>query len=342
MKSGSRLSWEAITLKLRHPFRLSTGVSTTRTAHWIRLEDDQGWGEGTIPPYYNISEEDMQALWDEKSHSKEPFPDSPEQIPSWIGDQGPAPARAALDLALHDRIGRRKDLPLHKLYDLPAPIPFSTAFTIAIAEPEEMAQMAANHPEFPVIKLKLGSDDDISRVAAVRSARPDAKLYLDANAGWEPDEAVRLIKNLESLDIEMIEQPVAGYDIEGMGYVQNQTNIPIVADESLKSLETLEELARSGVRGINLKIMKLGGIGPTLKLLNRGRELGLKIMLGCMTETSLGVTAMSHLAAMADWIDLDAPLLISNDPFEGVSYHQAIVSLPDRPGIGIVRKTGMK
>ena len=151
MKSGPRLSFEAITLKLLNPFRLSTGVSTTRTAYWIRLVEDQGWGEGTIPPYYNISDEDMQALWVEKSHSTEPFPEDPELIPGWIGDQGPAPARAALDLALHDRIGRRRDLPLYKLYNLPAPIPFSTAFTIAITEPEEMARMAANRPEFQLI-----------------------------------------------------------------------------------------------------------------------------------------------------------------------------------------------
>jgi len=338
MELGPRLSYEVITLKLHHPFRLSTGVSTTRTAHWIRLEDDQGWGEGTIPPYYNISDQDMKVLWNEKSHSKEPFPEELEQIPNWIGDQGPAPARAALDLALHDRIGKKNKLPIHQLLNLPAPAPFSTAFTIAIEEPEVMARMAADHPEFPVIKLKLGSDDDISRVAAVRSARPDVRLYLDANAGWEPDEAIRIIKDLAPFKIEMVEQPVAGYDIEGMGYVQSQTEIPIVADESLKSLETLEELARAGVLGINLKIMKLGGLGPTIRMLRRGRELGLKIMLGCMTETSLGVTAMAHLAAMADWIDLDAPLLIANDPFEGVSYDQALVSVPENPGIGIVRR----
>jgi len=341
MDFGPRLSCEVITLKLHHPFRLSTGVSTTRTAHWIRLEDDQGWGEGTIPPYYNISDQDMQALWDEKSHSKEPFPDDLEQIPSWIGDQGPAPARAALDLALHDRIGKNKGLPIYKLLNLPAPAPISTAFTIAIENPEVMARMAADHPEFPIIKLKLGSDDDISRVAAVRSARPDVRLYLDANAGWEPDEAIGIIGDLEPFKIEMIEQPVAGNDIEGMGYVQSQTDIPIVADESIKSLETLEELARSGVQGINLKIMKLGGLGPTVRILKRGRELGFKIMLGCMTETSLGVTAMAHLAAMADWIDLDAPLLIANDPFKGVSYDQALVSVPENPGIGIVRRIGM-
>ncbi|MCJ7716136.1 MAG: dipeptide epimerase, partial [Anaerolineales bacterium] len=306
----------------------------------IRLEDDQGLGEGTIPPYYNISDHDMQALWEGKSHSKEPFPDDLEQIPSWIGDQGPAPARAALDLALHDRIGRKKGLPIYKLLNFPAPAPFSTAFTIAIEEPEVMARMAADHPELPIIKLKLGSNDDIIRVAAVRKARPDVRLYLDANAGWETDEAIGIIKDLEPFKIEMIEQPVAGYDIEGMGYVQSQTDIPIVADESIKSLETLEELARAGVQGINLKIMKLGGLGPTVRILKRGRELGLKIMLGCMTETSLGVTAMAHLAAMADWIDLDAPLLIANDPFKGVSYDQAIVSVPENPGIGIVRRIG--
>ncbi|RLE06421.1 MAG: hypothetical protein DRJ13_00225 [Bacteroidetes bacterium] len=342
MDFGPRLSCEVFTLKLHHPFRLSTGVSTTRTAHWIRLEDDQGWGEGTIPPYYNINDQDMQALWDEKSRSTEPFPEDIEGIQSWIGDQGPAPARAALDLALHDRIGKKTGLPVYKLLNLPDPAPFSTAFTIAIEKPEVMAQMAADHPEFPIIKLKLGSEDDISRVAAVRKARPDVKLFIDANAGWKPEEAVWIIRKLSAYGLDMIEQPVAGQDIEGLGYVQSQTDIPIVADESLRSIDDLEKLAREGVRGINLKLMKLGGIGPALKILKRGRELGFKIMLGCMTETSLGVTAMAHLSAMADWHDLDAPLLIANDPFEGVIYDKVLVTVTDRPGIGISRRKGMR
>ena len=280
----------------------------------------------------------MRSLWDEKSRSMTPFPDDPEEIPGWVGEDGPAPARAALDLALHDRIGKNRSLPLYQLLDLPAPVPFSTAFTIAISEPEEMAQMALDHPEFPVIKLKLGSEDDISRVAAVRKARPDVRLFVDANAAWEPAEAVRLIREITPFGIEMIEQPVSGDDIEGLGYVQSHTTIPIVADESLTSLDSLEKLAKNGVQGINLKLMKLGGLGPTLKLLQRGRELGFRIMLGCMTETSLGVTAMSHLSALADWYDLDAPLLIVNDPFEGVRYDQVRVSLPDRPGIGIIKR----
>ena len=119
MSNKPRLTWQAISLKLHNPFRLSTGVSTTRTAHWIRLEDDQGWGEGTIPPYYNITDEEMISYWDKASLIDRPFPDDPAEIPQWAGEHGPAPARAAVDLALHDRIGKNRDIPLNKLLGLP-------------------------------------------------------------------------------------------------------------------------------------------------------------------------------------------------------------------------------
>ncbi len=338
MISTPRLSWEAITLKFHNPFQLSTGVSTTRRAYWIRLADDEGWGEGTIPPYYNVKDDDMKSFWDTASQREIPFPDDPSEITSWIGQDGPAPARAALDLALHDRIGKKFNLPLYQLFGLPKPAPVPTAFTISISSLEEMAQMAADRPQYPIIKLKLGSDDDIGRVAAVRNARPDVKLYVDANAGWSPDEAVKLVAALAPYHLEMIEQPVPGSDIEGLGYVQEHTDIPIVADESVQSIEDIDALAKAGVQGINLKLMKLGGLAPTLQILRRGKELGLKIMLGCMAETSLGVTAMAHLTALADWIDLDAPLLISNDPFEGITYDKVQILLPDRPGIGVNKK----
>lgn len=338
MISTPRLSWEAITLKFHNPFQLSTGVSTTRRAYWIRLADDEGWGEGTIPPYYNVKDDDMKSFWDTASQREIPFPDDLSEITSWIGQDGPAPARAALDLALHDRIGKKFNLPLYQLFGLPKPAPVPTAFTISISSLEEMAQMAADRPQYPIIKLKLGSDDDIGRVAAVRNARPDVKLYVDANAGWSPDEAVKLVAALAPYHLEMIEQPVPGSDIEGLGYVQEHTDIPIVADESVQSIEDIDALAKAGVQGINLKLMKLGGLAPTLQILRRGKELGLKIMLGCMAETSLGVTAMAHLTALADWIDLDAPLLISNDPFEGITYDKVQILLPDRPGIGVNKK----
>jgi L-alanine-DL-glutamate epimerase-like enolase superfamily enzyme len=312
---SARLTWEAITLKLHQPFRLSYGVSETRQAFWLRLINDTGWGEAAIPSYYHVSQADMFEFWEAAARRTDPFPDDPDEIAAWIGEEGPAPARCALDLALHDRIARRRSVPLYELFGLPRPSAPPTSFTISIASPAKMARMAAQASDYAVLKLKLGSDDDLARVAAVRAARPDARLYVDANAGWSPEEAVQRVQALAPYGLEMVEQPVPQHDIAGLGYVQAHTDVPVVADESVQTLADVEALAAAGVRGINLKLMKVGGLAPCLKMLRRGRELGLRVMLGCMVETSLGVTAMAHLAARADWLDLDAPLLIANDPF---------------------------
>ncbi len=334
----ARLTWEAITLRLQTPFHLSYGVTDTRRAFWLRLPGDAGWGEGTIPPHYGIAEGEMVALWEAAARRREPLPDDPADIPAWVGSDGPAPARCALDLALHDRIARQCGLPLYQLLGLPRPSVRPTAFTIAIAGPEEMARTAARMTGYPVLKLKLGSDDDAARVAAVRAARPSARLYVDANAAWSAKEALRRLETILPYGLEMVEQPVPRDDIAGLGQVQAHLDVPVVADESVQSLADVERLAAAGVQGINLKLMKVGGLATALQMLRRGRELGQRIMLGCMIETSLGVTAMAHLAGLADWIDLDAPLLVSNDPFDGLRYDGAEIHLPDRPGIGAVRR----
>jgi L-alanine-DL-glutamate epimerase-like enolase superfamily enzyme len=342
----SRLTWQPITLHLRTPFRVSYGASETRRAHWLRLADDEGWGEGTIPPYYGISDESMAAVWDAAARRADPFPDDPAGIAAWLAADpviatGPAPARAALDLALHDRLGRRAGQPLHALLGLPAPRPLPTSFTLGIDEPEIMAQQAAALAGRAVIKLKLGAADDrdAARVAAVRAARPDATLYVDANAGWSPEVAIRRIEEMAAYGVALIEQPVAKADIAGMGEVQRHVAVPVVADESLQTLADVERLAAAGVGGINLKLMKVGGLGPGLAVLRRARELGLGVMLGCMVETAVGATAMSHLMGLADWLDLDAPWLVGDDPFEGLTYDEAgRVLVPERAGIGVVRR----
>ncbi len=337
---AARLTWQALTLELHNPFRVSYGASVTRQAYWLRLAGDAGWGEGTIPPYYGVDNEAIESVWEAAAHSPEPFPDDPEAISSWIGDSGPAVARAALDLALHDRIGRQIGTPLYKLLGLPKPVPMPTSFTIGIDTPEAMAEAAAAVPDFPVIKLKLGSEDDEARLAAIRRARPDVKLRVDANAAWTAGEAIKQVERLLPYDLEMVEQPVARDDFEGMAAVQAAFDLPVVADESVQTAADLEQLAAGGVKGINLKLMKVGGLGPALTLLRRARVLGLRIMLGCMVETSLGVTAMAHLAGLADWLDLDAPLLVANDPFDGILIDKrAVVRLPDRPGIGALKRT---
>ncbi len=334
----ARLTWQAMELQLHNPFRISYGSSATRTAYWVRLAGDAGWGEGTIPPYYGVDTESMTQYWSEMAVRSDPFPDEPEDIAEWVGQDGPAPARAALDLALHDRIGRLRNQPLYQLLDLPQPKPLSSSFTIGIDTPENMAQQAQK-AGYPIIKVKLGSEDDVARLAAIRAARPDAELCVDANGGWSATEAVSIIQALTAYRLSFVEQPVPKNDFEGMGYVQSHVELPIVADESVQTLADIERLAALGVQGINLKLMKVGGLTPGLRMLRRARALGMRIMLGCMVETSLGVTAMAHLDGFADWLDLDAPLLIRNDPFRGVTYDaQARIQLPDRPGIGVKKR----
>lgn len=333
------LTWEPLTLHLQTPFRLSYGVSETRQSFWLRLADDTGWGEAAIPPYYKISNTEMTDFWEAVSRRSDSFPDDVAQIADWVGSDGPAPARCALDIALHDRIARDRGLALFELLGLLKPTSTPTAFTISIDTPEAMAESARKIPEYSVIKLKLGSDDDIARVAAVRAARPDVKLYVDANAGWTLEKAIEEIKKLEPYHLELIEQPLPKNEIAGMGHLQEQTKIPIVADESVQTLEDIDALGAAGVKGVNLKLMKIGGLAPALKMLQRARKLEMKIMLGCMVETSIGTTAMAHLAALADWVDLDAPLLIKNDPFDGVRYENGQITVPiDRVGVGVLKE----
>jgi L-Ala-D/L-Glu epimerase len=192
----TRLTWQSITLQLRNPFRISYGVSETRQAFWLRLAEDIGWGEGTIPSYYHISDAEMIAFWGTAAARIAPFPDDPADIPAWVGEDGPAPARCALDLALHDRIGRLQGQPLYQLLGLPRPPALLTSFTLSMDTPAAVAQQAAQAADYPILKVKLGGEDDVACIAAVRAARPDARLRIDANAAWTPAEAVQRVMAL--------------------------------------------------------------------------------------------------------------------------------------------------
>lgn len=340
MTQSPILTWEKITLKLRNPFRLSYGVSDTRQAFWLRLAGDAGWGEGTIPPYYGVNEDSMTGFWAEAAKRTDPLPDDINGIEAWVGKDGPGAARCALDLALYDRIGRQWGVPLWQLLNVHEPEPRPTSFTIAIDTPEAMGRMAGDLKHLPVIKVKLGGDEeDEDRLAAIRSARPDAALRIDANAGWTLEQAKQYVRRFEAYNLEMIEQPLAKEAIAAMGRLQRETDIPIVADESVQSLADVDALADAGVAGVNVKLMKAGGLTPALRMIRRARERGMRVMLGCMVETSIGTTAMAHLMGLAEWFDLDAPMLISNDPFDGITYREgALIEVPHRPGIGTVQK----
>ncbi|NMB94399.1 MAG: dipeptide epimerase [Flexilinea flocculi] len=341
---NKRLTWTELTLNLKNPFTVSYGSSTTRTAYWIRLDNDEGWGEGTIPFYYGIDFKTMTDYWDRAAQKQEPFPESIEEIPQWIDKTAPSPAQTALDIAFYDRIGKQQHKPIYELLGVPKPQPMITSYTISIDTPEAMAAMADSIQNYPYIKIKLGApgeeDLDEKRLKAIRAVRPDARLRIDANAGWKADDAIRLVKRLEKFNLELIEQPTAKKDFQGMGRVQSETAIPIVADESVQTIEDIDRLHAAGVQGINLKLMKCGGLTNGLLMLKRAKSYGMKVMLGCMVETSVGVGAMTHLMGLADWIDLDTPMLISNDPFRGLHYtDQAELIPPTGFGIGLELKS---
>ncbi|KPL82470.1 hypothetical protein SE15_09985 [Thermanaerothrix daxensis] len=339
MSSNLSLQWECLTLVLRHPFRLSYGVSETRRTYWVRLGDDVGWGEATLPPYYGVPLTDFEAYWEMRRQRGLRWPESLEDLPAWVGVEGPAAARCALEMAACDYLARRAGQPLYQFLGLPEPPALPTSLTIAIDTPAAMAEVAARMSAYPVLKLKLGGAEDLERLEAVRAARPEAEIRIDANAGWTLEEARAYLPRLEALRVSMIEQPLPKTALAEMGQLQQMTLIPVVADESLQTYADVERLATAGVRGINVKLMKTGGLLEALRIIRRARELGLQVLLGCMIETSLGTTAMAHLAALADWLDLDAPLLIANDPFEGVSYDpNGRIRVPARPGIGVIKR----
>ncbi|MBI3892555.1 MAG: dipeptide epimerase, partial [Candidatus Wallbacteria bacterium] len=245
-------------------------------------------------------------------------------------------ARAGLEMALFDLVGKASQLGAHQLLALEAPRPLMTSFTIAIAEPEEMARRARAAAEFPVLKVKVGGPGGLAGLEAVRSARPDARLICDANEGWTLDAARQFLPRLAALGVEWLEQPLPAGDASRLGELRG-LGVRVMADESLVTRSDLEALA-GHVDGVNVKVAKVGGLGPAAAILTRARELGLATMLGCMIESTLGIAAAMQLSSLADFADLDGHLLIVGDPFEGLTCEHGLLRLQDGPGIGARRR----
>jgi L-alanine-DL-glutamate epimerase-like enolase superfamily enzyme len=246
---------------------------------------------------------------------------------------GSAAARAAVDMALHDLWGKRLGQPLYRLLGLdPTTIP-PTSFTIAMDAPAEMARRA-KESGLPVIKIKVGGAEDEAMVRSIREAT-DARLRVDANGGWTREQAVAMIPRLADYGVELVEQPLAAGDIEGLRWLRAlNLGVPILADEPIKTARDV--IAHAGaVDGVVIKLAKSGGIRPALQAMAAARALDMQIMIGCMVETSVAVTAAAHLAPLCDYVDLDGPLLIPNDPYRGVTYEGAKLVLPGGAGLGI-------
>lgn len=330
-----KLHWEPLTLDLKTTFRVAHGASDQRYNVLVYLDD--GVGEAAAVPYYG---ETQQGIID-YLNSVPDLGDDPFDIDGVLAKRpaGSRAARSAIDEALHDLWGKQLGQPLYKLFGLnPHDLPF-TSFTIAMDDPGIMAEQA-KESGYPILKIKLGGDRDEEIVAAICKAT-DAKLRVDANAGWTRERALQIIPRLADYGLEFIEQPLAVEDVEGYFWLKEklraaEVNIPIFADETAKTSHDVVKLA-GAIDGVVVKTMKSEGIREALRMIHTARAHDMQIMLSCMVESSVGVTAAAHLAPLCDYADLDGPLLIKNDPYRGLKYEGAKMILPDGPGLGVVR-----
>ena len=343
MSQPLKLSCEPVTLDLRTTFRIAHGASDQRYNVIAHLFDPEsklaGVGEGAAVSYHG---ETQSGIMEYIQGAVRLMGDDPFLIEDILNrlPAGSQAARAAIDIALHDLWGKLLGQPLYRLLGLnPAAAP-QTSFTIAIDEPEIMAQRAATSG-LRVIKIKLGGAKDIECVAAIRNAT-DAKLTVDANAGWSREQAEWIIPRLVEYNLELVEQPLPKGDIEGLRELKQslkaqKIDIPIFADENVK---TARDVAahRGAVDGVVIKLMKSGGIREAMRAVHTARALGMMTMIGCMVETSVGVSAAAQLAPLFDYADLDGPLLIRNDPYCGIQYEGSRLLIPGLPGIGAFRQ----
>jgi len=330
-----KLHWEPITLDLKTTFRVAHGAFDQRFNVLVYLDD--GVGEAAAVPYYGETQEGIIAYL----KSMPDLGDDPFDMDSVLARRpaGSRAARSAIDEALYDLWGKKLGQPLYKLFGLnPNNLPL-TSFTIGMDEPDVMAEQAKDS-KYPIIKVKLGSDQDEVIVSSIRKAT-NARLRADANAGWSREEALHIIPRLVEYDLEFIEQPLAVEDMEGYFWLKEKLrarkiNIPIFADETAKTSHDVAKLA-GAIDGVVVKTMKSEGIREALRMIHTARAHDMQIMLSCMIESSVGATAAAHLAPLCDYVDLDGPLLIKNDPYRGLKYDGAKMTLPDGPGLGLER-----
>src|SRR5215208_1080369 len=330
-----KLHYEPITLDLKTTFRVAHGASDQRYNVLVYLDD--GVGEEAAVPYYGETQQGIiDYLKSVPDLGDDPFDMEAVLVKRPAGSRA---ARSAIDEALHDLWGKTLGQPLYKLFGLnPTKLPL-TSFTIGIDEPEIMAEQA-KASGYPLLKVKLGSDKDEEIVAAITKAT-DARLRADANAGWSRERALQIIPRLAGYGLEFIEQPLAVEDVEGFFWLKEKlraqkVEVPIFADETAKTSHDVAKLA-GAIDGVVVKTMKSEGIREALRVIHTARAHDMQIMLSCMVESSVGVTAAAHLAPLCDYADLDGPLLIRNDPYCGIKYDGAKISLPEGPGLGLTR-----
>ena len=340
--SGSarmKMSWAPYELKLAHVFTVATYSRTTTPDVQLQIEYDgfTGYGEASMPPYLGHTVESVCAFLEKVNLSRFADPFCIEDIMAYVDSLsvGDAPAKAAIDIALHDLVGKLLGQPLYRIWGYDPAKAGDTTFTIGIDTPEVVREKTLECAgKFNILKVKVGLENDKEMIETIRSVT-SLPIAVDANQGWKDKyKALDEILWLQEQGIVMVEQPMPKEQLDDIAWVSERSPLPIFADESIQRLADIPKI-KGAFTGINIKLMKCTGLLEARKMLAYARAEGMKVMVGCMTETSCATTAAAHISPMVDFADLDGNLLISNDRFRGMVVEGGKMILPDRPGLGL-------
>ena len=344
-KSGHlKLSFAPYELKLRHAFNLARYSRTTTPDVQVQLEYDGivGYGECSMPPYLGESVESVTKFLGKLDLGQFTDPFKMEDILAYVDgvEPGNRAAKAGVDIALHDLLGKIMGQPWYKIWGLnPAKTP-NTSFTIGIDTEDVVRQKVREAAPYKVIKVKMGLDKDQQTIDIIREMMPDVPICVDVNQGWKDKQhALDMCYWLKERNCLFVEQPFDKTWIDETAWLRERSPLPIIADEAFQRIGDITKF-KGVYDGINIKLMKSTGMNEAYKMVVLARALGMKIMIGCMTETSCAVTAAANLAPLVDWADLDGNLLIANDRFSGMTVENGKVTLHDIPGIGVKRLAG--
>ncbi len=340
-QAGMKLRFYPYELQLRHVFTVASFSRKTTPDVQVEIEYDGfiGYGEASMPPYLGQSVETVTTFLQKVNLEQFKDPFQIDEILTYIDglSEGDSAAKAAVDIALHDLVGKLMGHPWYRIWGLnPLKTP-NTTFTIGIDTPEVVRAKTKECANlYKILKVKVGGPDDKEMIKTIREVT-DLPIAVDANQGWKDrDHALEMIHWLAENGIVMIEQPLPKEQLDDAAWLTERSPLPIFADEAIQRLRDIPSI-KGAYTGINIKLMKCTGMREAWKMANYAHAEGLRVMIGCMTETSCACSAAAQLSPLADFADLDGNLLISNDLFKGMTVEEGKITLPDRPGIGLIK-----
>lgn len=336
-----RLTYIPYNLQLKHPFTIAKFSRTATPLMMVQIEYEgyMGHGEASMVPYMGESHDTAANFLHQVDVKQLKYPFDFAAIINYLDSLAPGnPAiKAAIDIALHDLNGKIKQQPCWQLLGSNPVMMPATSFTIGIDEPNVIRQKVKEAEDFKVIKVKLGRDNDRELIKTIRQVT-DKPLYVDANQGWaDKEKTLDMIHWLHSQGVRLIEQPMSKTDIDGNAWLTENSPLPLIGDEAVQRLADVQK-AEGVYHGINIKLMKSAGIYEAQQMIAKARELDLKILIGCMSETSCATLAAAALAPQCDWADIDGPFLTTNNPYKTPEFVDGKYVLSDEAGLGIRQK----